>query len=91
MNVILEARKRPGHILLSLPPISGRNGYKTLSKIDYDLTDLLPKPNATVRSGSSLSWPEGVRNRSGLKDSGSGYFVGSCSIALETVSGSFGF
>ena len=37
----------------------------------------LPIPNADVSTGSSRKLPSGLMNRSGLKESGSGYVVGS--------------
>lgn len=42
----------------------------------------LPYPNAEVNSGSSRNVPSGLRKRSGLKISGSGYMAGSRKIAL---------
>jgi len=44
-----------------------------------------PYPNADMRMGSSSRLPSGLRNRSGLKASGSGYLAGLCRIALQTV------
>jgi len=40
-----------------------------------------PNPNADANTGSSRKLPSGLRNRSGLKESGSGYITGSCRIA----------
>jgi hypothetical protein len=45
----------------------------------------LPNPNADANTGSSRKLPSGLRNRSGLKESGSGYITGSCRIALQLV------
>jgi hypothetical protein len=42
-----------------------------------------PNPNVDVKTGSSRRLPSALRNRSGLKASGSGYVVGSCKIALK--------
>jgi hypothetical protein len=42
-----------------------------------------PNPNAEAIMGSSRMLPSELRNRSGLKTSGSGYKVGSCRIALK--------
>ena len=47
--------------------------------------DRFPYPNAATSTGSSSRLPSGLRNRSGLKTSGSGYLSGSCKIALQTV------
>jgi len=44
-----------------------------------------PNPNADVNTGSSRKLPSGFRNRSGLKESGSGYISGSRRIALQSV------
>jgi hypothetical protein len=48
----------------------------------------LPYPNADANTGSSRELPSGLRNRSGLKTSGSGYMEGSCKIALYIVGAS---
>jgi hypothetical protein len=44
-----------------------------------------PNPYAVANTGSSCKVPSGSRNRSGLKESGSGYLTGSCKIALQVV------
>ena len=46
----------------------------------------LPYPNVDEITDSSRNLPSSSKNRSGLKDSGSGYTTGSCKIALEPVS-----
>jgi hypothetical protein len=51
----------------------------------------LPYPNADANTGSSRELPSGLRNRSGLKTSGSGYREGSCKIALYIVGASSRF
>ena len=47
-----------------------------------------PYPNPDTSTGSSSRVPSILRNRSGLKTSGSGYLPGSCKIALEKVEAS---
>src|SRR5580692_2501755 len=42
-----------------------------------------PYPNPDTNIGSLSKFPSGLRNRSGLNTSGSGYMTGSCKIALE--------
>ena len=44
-----------------------------------------PNPNAVVNTGSSRKLPSESRNRSGLKESGSGYLTRSRKIALQVV------
>jgi len=44
-----------------------------------------PNPNIVHTTGSSPKLPSGLINRSGLKESGSGYAVGSWRIALKKV------
>ena|SRR6266404_2253517 len=41
-----------------------------------------PNPNIVVNTGSSRALPSGLMNRSGLKESGSGYLTGSWRTAL---------
>ena len=45
----------------------------------------LPNPYVDDNTGSSRKLPSALRNRSGLKASGSGYMVGLCKIALRIV------
>jgi len=45
----------------------------------------LPNPYVDDNTGSSRKLPSALRNRSGLKASGSGYMAGSCKIALKIV------
>jgi hypothetical protein len=44
-----------------------------------------PNPNVDANTGSSRKLPPALRNRSGLKASGSGYMIGSCKMALKIV------